>query len=184
MRYLVRWIGLSSLAIFAAGLGVLNWLLWTAPELETDNVHGGSATAWQPDLSPSSGLEFRPMAISEFKQSLEHPVFSLTRKPPEPRPPPSPPVVPKNVPPPSPPIPTQPTVGAEQFHLNGVAIAGNERQALIRSPSNQLGKWQLEGAEIDGWKLVQIEAETATIEFGGTRSELRLYGANDPPPAK
>lgn len=61
------------------------------------------------------------------------------------------------------------------MRLVGVVKVGNAPgRALIRMASDSRGKWITEGEQFDGWRLKQVTARSAIVEFGGRSHELTL----------
>jgi hypothetical protein len=61
------------------------------------------------------------------------------------------------------------------MRLVGVVKVGDAPgRALIRMASDPRGKWIAEGEQFDGWKLRQVTARSAIVEFAGRSHELTL----------
>ena len=121
---------------------------------------GGSGVEAQAD--PSELLpDFGDTAISapgmaDLPDILERPVFFVSRRMPEPEA--------EAAPPPSP----------LRLQLEGVALSGGARIAVLRNlQNNQLLQLE-EGGRHDGWTLDSLTSTSATFSRGEQRTELPL----------
>lgn len=157
MTSVFRFLGLSFLLAVAGGLGALNWILFNDPLWLTSPNAPRSSSAWQPAVSQASASAFRPGQIGDFAQTLDRPVFSPTRKPPQPRPPEPPPAAP---PPPEPP-PTGASAATGALDRSDPAHGHHD-------PARQP-----QGAHSDGWRtgrnLVRGTGQVRRMDAIGNR---------------
>lgn len=129
---------------------------------------------WAPDLK-SSSMSAQPISLGKsFPETLARPLFSSTRRPPEPRPPePVAGQLPQltETPPPQPIQVTSP----ETLILKGIFIDDERRLALIQTPATPQGVWLAPGAEVEGWTVSRIEKQSIAIEANGQAASLTLY---------
>lgn len=112
---------------------------------------GAAAEAVAAAQPVETRFEMPPLAV--FSEIPARPLFSPTRRPPPP---------PEEAPPPEEPPPER-----GQFMLRGVAIAGDQRVALLeRRATGELVR-ALEGQSVDGWRVTGIAAGQAVLEAAG-----------------
>jgi hypothetical protein len=99
-----------------------------------------------------------PPALANLGDMLERPLFFTDRRIPEP---------PKDETPPPPPKPLR-------LQLQGIALAGGSRVAVLRNLSNNLLLQLAEGETHDGWTLDQVNSNSATFSRGEETTELPL----------
>lgn len=99
-----------------------------------------------------------PPTLGDLGDMLERPLFFDDRRMPEP---------PKDETPPPPPKPLQ-------LKLQGVALAGGSRVAVLRNLSNNLLLQLAEGDMHDGWTLDSVNSASATFSRGEQNTELML----------
>jgi hypothetical protein len=121
--------------------------------------------SWTPRLARPDNAETQTRLAIPDQIILRHPVFSRSRAP--------------FVPPP-PPAPKARVVGAPVFTdpgfvLGGVMLNGEAKRAFLLRKGNQIAAWAAEGDDVEGWKLQSITAETATLQKESHVIELRLY---------
>lgn len=104
-------------------------------------------------------------ALSVLGEMLDRPLFFADRKFPEP---------PKNETPPPPPKPLM-------LKLQGVALAGGSRVAVLRNTSNKLLLQLAEGDVHDGWTLYELTSTSARFSRGPQTAELVLDPPNTSP---
>jgi hypothetical protein len=111
--------------------------------------------------------------LDELRASRERPLFSPTRRPPAPLP-----VVERRPEPPSPPPP--PTVA-----LYGVVMDGGDARAIVRMGPGVDAVRVRRGDDIDGWKVIQIEAQRLVLSLDGRLATFTMFAGNrsdDAPP--
>ena len=112
-------------------------------------------------------------AVPAYAVIAARPVFSMTRRPPEPRP-----VVVQPAPAPVPVAPAalrEPPVKTGQFKLVGVVIMNGEKRALVRNGREEELLRVAEGDEIDGWAVERIEPDTIRLMKRGVVDVVLLY---------
>lgn len=119
-------------------------------------AYGSTATAptTVPELPPEPQFSMRPM--EDFQVILERPIFSPSRRPP---------LVES--------VEAHLMQSGVAFTLKGILIDENERIALFRTKSSDKVVRLREGDEIEGWTLVQIEADHVTLARGEIESVLQ-----------
>ena len=115
---------------------------------------------------PEFGSEaLTPPALADLGDMLERPLFFDDRRMPEP---------PKDETPPPPPKPLM-------LKLQGVALAGGSRVAVLRNTSNNLLLQMAEGETHDGWTLDDVAPASARFSRGAQTTELLLEQENTDP---
>ena len=112
-------------------------------------------------------------AVPAYAVIAARPVFSATRRPPEPRP-----VVVQPAPPPVPVAPAalrEPPVKTGQFKLVGVVIMNGEKRALVRNGREEALLRVAEGDEIDGWAVARIEPDAIRLMKREVVDVVSLY---------
>ena len=105
-------------------------------------------------------------SLAEYRATLERPLFVKERRPPRASEP-----TPVEKPAETADEPANPV----NLRLTGILdAASGGRRALIVSPDEPFGKWLIEGAEIDGWRLVSIERRSVQITGGGKLKQLDM----------
>ena len=99
-----------------------------------------------------------PPALADLGDMLHRPLFFDDRRMPEP---------PKDETPPPPPKPLM-------LKLQGVALAGGERVAVLRNTSNNLLLQLAEGETHEGWTLDEVTSSSARFSRGAQMTELPL----------
>lgn len=99
-----------------------------------------------------------PPALADLGDMLDRPLFFGDRRMPEP---------PKDETPPPPPKPLM-------LKLQGVALAGGSRVAVLRNTSNNLLLQLAEGDTHDGWTLDAVTSNSARFSRGAQVTELPL----------
>ena len=151
-------IGKPTQALLAANL-----LLAMVVALQVTFPAGPSAVAAETDGAGSVNLpEFAdaaldPPELAALAEMLERPLFFGDRRLPEP---------PKQAPPP----PPKPLM----LSLQGVALAGGSRAAVLRNTSNKLLLTLAEGDVHEGWTLVELTTSSARFRRGEQETELQL----------
>jgi len=108
---------------------------------------------------PEFGSEaLTPPALADLGEMLERPLFYDDRRLPEP---------PKDETPPPPPKPLM-------LKLQGVALSGGSRVAVLRNTSNKLLLQMVEGEIHDGWTLDAITSSAARFSRGAQIAELTV----------
>ena len=115
---------------------------------------------------PEFGSEaLTPPALADLGEMLERPLFFEDRRMPEP---------PEDTTPPPPPEPLM-------LKLQGVALTGGSRVAVLRNTSNNLILQLVEGETHDGWTLDEITTTSARFSRGAQTTELLLEQENTNP---
>jgi general secretion pathway protein N len=166
--------------LLLAALGGLAWLNVQASRIRID------ITPRPPVAAPRASLPVvepaapaRPLApLSAYRETLERPLFSPTRRPP------APPLPPQTVEAPPPPPPPKPTAAPiDSIRVAGVLILPAGGRALIRIGGEPKPSWMRVGDVAGGWTLVDIRAQGVLLEADGTRHELRVTQAAGGPAA-
>lgn len=116
-------------------------------------------------LPPAIALE--PPPASAFDGVLARPLFAPSRRPPPDAP--------------APQVDAVPEAAPFEIELVGVAIAGDERRALVRQPGLPVGVWVETGAAIGGWTVEAIEPDHVLFRSGTRLEEARLRDDTPPP---
>jgi general secretion pathway protein N len=104
-------------------------------------------------------------ALDKLSTTLDHPLFSPTRRPPAPPPPPV-----AQAPPPPPPPPPPPNLV-----LFGVVMDGEGARAVVRTGADRkLLRAQI-GDDIEGWKVSQIEGRKVVLSLDGRFVTFTLF---------
>jgi len=123
------------------------------------DAHVASADTTTADVPDFGGSEFMAPRLEDFGDMLDRPLFFSNRKLPEP------PEV--NAAPVAAPTPLE-------LRLEGVAITGESRVAVLRDlRGNQLVQLA-EGTTHDGWTLESVTADSARFRRGQQVTELAL----------
>lgn len=143
-------------------------LLGDAAAIETGIVTGAdAATVADPDPQ-APAPEFVPAAFATFREVLDRPIFSPTRRPPRR----AVTVTAEAAPPPDP---------GPELELHGVVGMGSEEVALIAVGGAPSLRRVAVGDEIEGWHVEEIGAEGVLLRQGARTSRLRLdYGGAKP----
>jgi general secretion pathway protein N len=135
-------------------------LLWSVVML------GAAAPALaqdQPAAAPANPVAAQ--ALDKLSTTLDHPLFSPTRRPPAPPPPP----VAQAPPPPPPPAPPPNLV------LFGVVMDGESARAVVRTGADRkLLRAQI-GDDIEGWKVSQIDGRKVVLSLDGRFATFTLF---------
>jgi general secretion pathway protein N len=135
-------------------------LLWSVVML------GAAAPALaqdQPAAAPVNPVAAQ--ALDKLSTTLDHPLFSPTRRPPAPPPPP----VAQAPPPPPPPAPPPNLV------LFGVVMDGESARAVVRTGADRkLLRAQI-GDDIEGWKVSQIDGRKVVLSLDGRFATFTLF---------
>lgn len=116
-------------------------------------------------LPEFGGEALNQPALADLDDMLERPLFYDARRMPEP---------PKVETPPPPPKPLM-------LKLQGIALAGGSRVAVLRNTSNNLILQLVEGETHDGWTLDEITTTSARFSRGAQSTELLLEQENTNP---
>jgi hypothetical protein len=155
----VDWMGgrslLMALGVLCLGLGaIVAAQLTTGTSFEAPAGGAGPAPA-SPAPPPRAAAEFTPPPLSQFAETVERPLFSETRRPPETSGEPS-----------GPPKPFEGT-------LEGVIIVQNEAVALLKVAGDIDVTRVTKGQTIRGWLVVEIHPDRVVLQ-GERRAEIRL----------
>ena len=117
----------------------------------------------QPAAAPVNPVAAQ--ALDKLSTTLDHPLFSPTRRPPAPPPPP----VAQAPPPPPPPAPPPNLV------LFGVVMDGESARAVVRTGADRkLLRAQI-GDDIEGWKVSQIDGRKVVLSLDGRFATFTLF---------
>lgn len=130
-------------------------LLFPAQPALADDAANAGAAAELPDFGNAT-LSAPPLA--QFADMLERPLFYPDRRMPEPE------AQPAAAPPPMP----------LRLKLEGIAIAGGARVAVLRNLNGQELLQLTEGDTHDGWTLETLDSNSATFTRGAQTNELLL----------
>jgi hypothetical protein len=115
---------------------------------------GGDVSALLPDFGDAT---LNPPSLADMPDMLERPLFFANRRMPKPA---------AEAPPP-PPTPLR-------LKLEGIALSGGARIAVLRNlQNNQLMQLE-EGGRHDGWTLDSLTSTSASFSRGEQRTELPL----------
>jgi hypothetical protein len=163
------------LLLTAAGLAGSWWVM----QLPDVDVTHRKILKWQPADSFSVVASADAPNQTTLSEAITRPLFRSNRKPFDPTPPaPEPaPVLPQPEPvavaTPAPPPPD-----TSQLILKGLALNAGKLQALIATPEKPDGEWYAVGAEILGWKIIGLDANTVSLAFNDQKATLSLYVDN------
>ena len=104
-----------------------------------------------------------PPALADLGEMLDRPLFFDDRRMPEP---------PEDTAPPPPPKPLR-------LKLQGVALSGGSRLAVLRNLSTNLLLQMAEGEAHDGWTLDSVNSKSASFSRGAELTELPLDPENN-----
>jgi general secretion pathway protein N len=114
---------------------------------------------------PAAANPVAAQALDKLSTTLDHPLFSPTRRPPAPPPPPIAQAPPPPPPPPPPPI----------LVLFGVVMDGEGARAVVRTGADRkLLRAQI-GDDIEGWKVSQIEGRKMVLSLDGRFATYTLF---------
>jgi hypothetical protein len=127
---------------------------------------GGAAMAEEQERSAAPlSNPVAAQSLDQLSSTLDHPLFSPSRRPPAPPPPP----VALAPPSPAPPLPPPNLV------LFGVVMDGEGARAVVRAGADKkLVRAQI-GDEIDGWKVSQIEGRKVVLSLDGRFATFMLF---------
>lgn len=163
---------LFMLVLALVGVVVAQWLLGPTkhPPITPRIVTETDAVA--PPIASSIELP----ALVDLTETVDRPVFSASRRPPQASPAP----VPDETP-----VPTTAAEPPPRMKLSAVVIDAGRRFALLqRVPANDTVRLE-QGESVDGWVLVEVRTDGVTLENGGRRHEiaLRTFEPAPAPPA-
>jgi hypothetical protein len=166
-------LGVAALAGAAGLLALLNLHLLRSPvDISPIAPPPGKAGAPRADkLEPATALDKK--AAEQFQETVGRPLFNPNRRP----------VERKDT------AAAEPKTEASDLRLVGVMKAPDRPpRALLRSANAPTGKWIAEGAEINGWKLRQVNERSVILQSGARSQELKLAtprrSSDDPPAPK
>jgi hypothetical protein len=123
--------------------------------------------------SPNKSPYLSSLEASSSEAGTEGPTDPFSPAYPPPKPPPEP--KPTVAPPPKPqPLPPEPKVIPAVLSLEGVAVEGKTKLAIVRIGDQPLTAEVQVGATIEGWTVTAISDETVTLTKGKQRQVLRL----------
>ncbi len=162
------------LVVAAAGLGVRVHSAWRHLD---DPVEIATIEASADALQVDDDIQMAKPPAAALAAIVERPLFSPTRRPPQP--PPVQVAAPAPAPTPAPPTP----IG---FSLVGVALSDGKRVALVRRQEDGRVLSVPEGTEVLGWTVQRIESDSASFRRGASEEILVLQfarGQAEPPGA-
>lgn len=130
------------------------------------------------DASPPSDLAVPKLtmdvpALTEFKATLDRPLFSESRRPADPEDEEVAETTPEETP-----------KAAVPVRLSAVIIEEDEKSALLEETKSRTYKRVREGEAFEGWTLVEVRDDAVVLVSGGTRSEVELRNFETPPPVQ
>lgn len=152
-----------------AGLGVVNWALFTGPPppaVPALDVAAGDADGTVTAV-PATSFETPP--IDRFEEILRRPLFAASRRPPDL-------AAAQPVSEPPAPAPAAEPSAPPNFRLSGVMIRKKSSRALIVPADGSASAWLAVGESIEGWKVRSITTSSVRLEGGGQVVTLDLYG--------
>lgn len=164
------------MGLAAAGSAVLffaAFAVWTQPH---PDFTAREIARWQPAKNFASAGSTAPETPPVLTEALARPLFRQARRPFEA-------VVAEAVAEPARIVEPQtetPPPDASQLVVRGIMINGTTRRVLITTPETPDGAWLTTGADIMGWKIVELGANGVTLSAGQHSVELKLYVDNGP----
>lgn len=117
-------------------------------------------------------VEAAPIALSEFTETVDRPLFAADRRPPAAAPPA--PVAETPV--------MRTTVAPPSLELSAVIIDGARRLALFRAAGGSGGSRRAEeGSEVEGWTVSAVRPDGVVLERDGATHEMVLRTFKPPP---
>jgi hypothetical protein len=158
---------IAVLVAAAAGLGLLVMRATDMPIDVAPVRPQPSAGPASDQPTPDAALN-TPASIGDFAETLARPLFNPTRRP---LPPPA-----KKPATEAPPPAAQAHASPNNLRLVGMMVRrGSAKRALIRSADQSIASWVEVGADVDGWRVRDIEPDRVVVERGGDTAELMLY---------
>jgi hypothetical protein len=168
----------QTLTLLALSAGVVVAAAWALHLWLTPIVIDATPTETTVKQGPRNFPDLPPISMTEFSQTLVHPLFFEGRRFPSPQPkeikaqastvppPPAP------APPPSPPpkLVTLP----DKIRLVGVFLQSEEAKALIELPP-QPAQWFKVGDKVGAWTIARIEENQIVLEHSVRSATLPLY---------
>jgi hypothetical protein len=146
-------------AVAAAVLALLNLHLLTTP-VDISPIAPPAARADAPPpagIAPATPLDRK--TADELRDTAARPLFNPSRRP----------VQRKET------AQDAPRAAVSGLRLVGVMkSAGQPPRALLRSANAPTGKWIAEGAELNGWKLLEVGERSVVLQSGPRSYELKL----------
>jgi len=143
-------------------VAVVSWQLWSRPALtsaKSNTTEPSSAS-----LPNAPAAVFAMLALDEYAEFIERPLFSQTRRPPVPETvinAPAKPPKPKNEPLPA-------------WKLVGTAIIGEMQVALIWDTRNKRFVRLEPGMNKGGWEIAAVQPEYIVLSKGSIQHEIKL----------
>lgn len=122
--------------------------------------------------TPSRPPQMAP--LSGYSEITKRPLFSETRRPPQPEPPPKPVAKPRS---------------PANFTLVGIIQTPEKKSALMKSPTRPMARLISEGQKIEHWKVEKIGDGGVLLQAGEHRTEIKIKpitetGQRHRPPTK
>jgi hypothetical protein len=119
---------------------------------------GASAGLTAGSMDGEVQFKLDSVAVESLTQTLERPLFWLTRRP-----------KPADI------VSAPANPPGLDLRLVGVMQGDTGKlRALIVSPQQPNGRWLEEGSDVEGWRLTRIGSNAISLEAGGRRHELRM----------
>jgi len=137
--------------------------------VEQDSVASPSG-----EIVPHETPSFALPALAALKETVERPLFTVSRRPP---------AAPTEAPQP---VKAAAPVKRLALSLRGILIsAGEERAALLQLPTHKALQWVREGEQIEGWQVDKIEPDRIILRAGDATESFELKETwKLPPPAQ
>lgn len=124
------------------------------------------------DLGPAlQSVAVEIAALESLTDTIERPLFLQSRRPPAPE---AAPTVEE-------PVREKPVASLPRFVVSAIVIADGERTALLRNPSDGRMLRVVEGDDVQGWTLEEVQSDRVVLATGGRRQELPLRMFLAPP---
>ncbi len=155
----------------ALGAFLLQALCWSGPAL----AQGLSLSSPIPN-SPGIANPLAGIATSKMSAFLDRPLFSPSRRPPQP-------TTSVNAGPPPPPVISTPT--ADHLRLVGTLTSDAGGQAIIQSKAGGTLVSVTEGELVDAWRVIEIQPSLVRLTNGSNEVVLEMFkaGRTSAPPA-
>lgn len=157
-----------------AALGYATWIAATEPiEISAVALPAVSAPI-MPDIQPASAA--KPVTLAALSETLDRPLFNVTRRP---RPATSEQALPSvsvagdSAIAPSPAVEVPVTLRL----IGLMKTPAHLMRALIKADNSITADWVAVGADVSGWRVSSIDADSVVVEALGTRTVLKLYPA-------
>lgn len=155
------------LAAVVGGLGYLNVWLASTP-VDASPIFMRVAAQAVPADDPIPSASFGP--LEQYSETLARPLFRAGRRSPAPDPAAASTEA-------APAVVETPNT----MRLVGILVRpGSDKRALIRVAGEPVSRWAEVGGMVGGWKIGSIDGTRVSIERGGTKADLNLFGQRQP----